>query len=101
MGKVHVHVLPALADALGMVEATDEVIPEGSADAGYSVQELLNALCARYRRLGQSVFDVNKQELTGQVVIFLNGRHLELIEGLATPLNDGDDLTFIPFIEGG
>lgn len=99
--KVHLQVLPALADALGISEAIEEAIPEQEIDGSYSVLDLLNVLCSKYHRLNHSVFDVSTQKLTGQVVIFLNGRHLELIEGLATRLNDGDTLALIPFIEGG
>lgn len=95
------HVLPALADALGIDEKTVETIPENGIEGNYSALELLNALCAKYSRFNQSVFDINTHKLTGQVVIFLNGRHLELIEGMETRLSDGDTLTLIPFIEGG
>ena len=101
MGKVHLHVLPALAEALGIGEANEEAIPEQGNDGNYSALDLLNVLCAKYHRLNHSVFDVNTQKLTGQVVIFLNGRNLELIDGLATRLIDGDTLTLVPFIEGG
>jgi len=101
MGKVCVHVLPALADALGIDEATEEVIPEQGIDGNYSLLSLLERLSAKYQRFGQSVYDAGKRELTGQVMIFLNGRHVELIDGLATSLSDGDELTFIPFVEGG
>lgn len=101
MAKVHLRVLPALADALGIGEANEEAIPEPGNDGNCSALDLLNALCAKYHRLNDSVFDVDSQKLTGRVVIFLNGRHLELIDGLATRLKDGDTLTLVPFIEGG
>ena len=99
--KVYLQVLPALADALGIGETIEEAIPERGLGGNFSVLDLLNVLSAKYHRLNQSVFDVSTQKLTGQVVIFLNGRHLELIDGLATRLNDGDTLALIPFIEGG
>src|SRR3990172_5480672 len=99
MAKLNIEVLPSLAEALGM-ESTSE---EGIADSGsgFLVKDLLDRFCARYRRFGEIVFDPRKQELTGQVVIFKNGRHLDLIDGLKTKLADGDTLTFIPYIEGG
>ena len=98
MGKLNIEVLPSLAEALGMESTSEEGIADG---VDFSVQELLDRLCARYPRFGEMVFDWRRQELTGQVVIFLNGRHLDLIEGLKTELKDGDTLTFIPYIEGG
>ncbi len=99
--KVHIDVLPALGEVLGMEAANEEAIPGPETGAAYSVKDLLNHLCTKYRRLGQIVFDCQTQKLTGQVVIFLNGRSLELVDGLETKLKDGDSVTFIPFIEGG
>ncbi len=34
-------------------------------------------------------------------MIFLNGRALELVDGLETKLSNADTLTFVPHIEGG
>ena len=99
MGKLNIEVLPSLAEALGMESTSEEGIADS--DSGFSVKDLLERLCARYRRFGEIVFDPRKQELTGQVVIFVNGRHLELVDGLKTRLADGHTLTFIPYIEGG
>ncbi len=98
---VRIDVLPALGEALGMERANKESIPGPETGADYSVKDLLNHLCTKYRRFDQIVFDCQTQKLTGQVVIFLNGRSLELVDGLETKLKDGDTVTFIPFIEGG
>ncbi len=101
MGKVRIEVLPALGETLGIDASSEEDITEGESGVGFSVKDLLDRLCTKYRRFGQIVFEVKAQKLTGQVVIFLNGRNLELIDGLETKLHDGDMVTFIPFIEGG
>ena len=101
MGKVRIDVLPSLGEALGIDATSEEDISEGESRGDFSVKDLLNRLCTRYRRFDQIVFAVDAQKLTGQVVIFLNGRNLELIDGLETKLHDGDTVTFIPFIEGG
>ncbi len=101
MAKVRLEILPSLAETLGIDGTSEEVISEtGSGDTG-SVKELLNQLGTRYQRFGQIVFDITTQKLTGRVVIFFNGRALELVNGLETRLNDGDTLTFVPLIEGG
>ncbi len=101
MGKVRIEVLPALGEALGIEATGEEDISGGESPGHFSVKDLLNRLGTRYRRFDQLVFDADGQQLTGQVVIFLNGRNLELIDGLETKLRDGDTVTFIPFIEGG
>ncbi len=101
MGKVYLDVLPSLADSLGIGAATEEVIPEQGSDGNYSALDLLMVLCAKYHHFNESVFDVKTQKFTGHVAIFLNGRNLELMDGLATRLNNGDTVTIIPFMEGG
>ncbi|MFC1957440.1 MoaD/ThiS family protein [Chloroflexota bacterium] len=101
MSKVRLEVLPSLAETLGIEDTSDEAISELEDDGVRSVRELLNRLCVRYKRFGQMVFDVDTQELTGRVVIFFNGRSLELVNGLETRLSDGDTLTLVPLIEGG
>ncbi len=100
MGKVRIEVLPLLAETLGMDGSSEEAVPDGKGK-GCSLRELLNRLSASYRRFGPSVFDVQTQRLTGQVVVFVNGRQADFIEGLETRLNDGDTVTFVPFTEGG
>lgn len=97
MVKVRLEILPSLAETVSIEETSEEVISEEDR----SVRVLLNQLGARYRRFGQIVFDVEAQELTGKVVIFFNGRALELVNGLDSELSDGDTLTFVPLIEGG
>lgn len=101
MGKVYLEVLPSLAETLGIEGTSEEVISDQENDGDRSVRDLLNRLGAKYQRFGQIVFDINTQKLTGKVVIFFNGRALELVNGLETELNDGDTLTFVPLIEGG
>lgn len=101
MGKVRVEVMPWLGETLGMAATSDEVIPESENEGDESVRSLLNRLCARYQLFDQFVFDNNTRQLTGKVVIFLNGCDLELGDGLDTKLSDGDTLTFVPLIVGG
>ena len=101
MGKVRLEVLPSLAETLGIEGTSEEVISDQEIEDEKSVRDLLNRLGARYQRFGQIVFDINAQKLTGRVVIFFNGRALELVNGLETKLSDGDTLTFVPLIEGG
>ncbi len=74
---------------------------EAKIEGSKTVREFLSQLAARYPRFGQIVFDVEAQKLTEKVRLFLNGRHLELVNGLETKLNDGDILTLVPPIAGG
>jgi len=101
MGMIRLEALPSLAETLGLEPTSGEVVSDREIACGYSVRELLNRMCCRYGRLEQLVFNLPNQKLSGQVIIFLNGRNLELLDGLETRLKDGDILTFIPFVEGG
>ena len=100
-GKVKIEVLASLAESLGMERTSEEVLPDQGSGCDTSVRFFLNQLGKQYLRFGRVVFDINAQKLTGTVIIFLNGRALELINGLETQLSDGDTLTFVPIIEGG
>ena len=98
---MYLDVFPSLAEALGMEGTMEEVLSEQEIEAGYSLRDLLNRLFARYHRFDQIVFDVNSQELTEEVVIFINGRNINLVDGLESRLSDGDALTIVPYMEGG
>ncbi|MBI4283631.1 MAG: MoaD/ThiS family protein [Chloroflexi bacterium] len=101
MAKVRLEVMSALAETLGMEVTSEGVLPAAEIGGEKSVRDLFNRLGSRYPRFSQIVFDRNTQKLTGRVIIFFNGRDLELMDGLETRLNDGDTLTFVPAIEGG
>ena len=101
MGTVHLYAMPWLAENLGIEKASKEDISDQDIAGGLSVRDLFNRICARYQRFGKIAFDVDTQELTGRVAVFLNGHALELVNGLETKLGDGDSLTFVTPIEGG
>lgn len=101
MDKVRVEVLSAFAEALGIPATSEEAISEPESQDDKSLRGLLIRLAARYQCFGETVFDSNTQALTGKVLIFYNGRDIELLDGLETRLSDGDTLTFVPFIVGG
>ncbi len=94
-------VMSAFAEILGMPGTSEEIISEQETGGDKSVRALLNRLAVKYQCFGETVFDSNTQKLTGRVIIFYNGRDLELLDGLEAKLSDGDILTFIPFIVGG
>ncbi len=101
MSKVRLEILSGLTETLGIEGTSDVVSLEQEIEEGKTVRDLLNRLAARYQRFGQVVFDVKAQKLTERVSIFFNGRNLELVNGLATKLSDGDTLTFVAPIVGG
>jgi len=101
MARVSI-VLPAsLAETLGCESAFSEVLAGDENGGGRTVADLLGRLALRYYRFRPLVFDIQTRRLTGETLVFLNGRVLDPESGLKTNLQDGDTLTLIPFIEGG
>ena len=74
----------------------DEEVVEGS-----SVAFLLEGLASRNLRFAKTVFDPKARHLSEHVVLILNDRHLDLLEGLDTRLEDGDTLLLLPAFSGG
>ncbi|MBM2824879.1 MAG: hypothetical protein HW402_543 [Dehalococcoidales bacterium] len=101
MAKVRLEFLPSLAETLGIEQMSEDVLPNVETGGSSSLVALLNRLGAKYRLFGQIVFNIQTQQLTGGVAIFLNERSVETGTGLETRLRDGDKLTFVPVIEGG
>ena len=101
MIRVRLEIFSWLTETLGIKGTGDAVSLEQEIENGKTVRDLLIGLSTRYPRFGQVVFDVKAQKLTERVSIFFNGRNLELANGLATNLSDGDTVTFIAPIEGG
>ncbi len=101
MITVHLEILPPLADTLDIDSKSDTVILEQEIEEDITIRDILNRLSVKYQRFADVVFDIKAQKQTERVNIFLNGRNLELINGLATKLSDGDTLTFIAPIVGG
>ncbi|MFC2032197.1 MoaD/ThiS family protein [Chloroflexota bacterium] len=101
MNRVRLEILSSLAETLDIGEKGNSISLEQDIEENNTVKDLLNRLATRYQRFGQVVFDVKAQKLTERANIFLNGRNLELADGLVTKLIDGDTLTFITPIVGG
>ena len=67
---------------------------------GQTVGQALDDLTARYPALRQHLFN-GKDELRPFVNLFLNEEDIRHLEGVDTPLNEGDRLMLIPSIAGG
>lgn len=101
MGKVRIEVMSPLAETLGVELKRESAVLDRQIEAGATVRQVINGLLDEYPRLVNTIFDVRAQKLTEKVNIFINGRNLELENGLATELNDGDALTLVTPIVGG
>jgi len=67
---------------------------------GADVAEVLASLCDSRPELAQRVLD-DRGEPRRVIRIFLNGSDLRSLEGLATPVRDGDSLALMIAAAGG
>jgi molybdopterin synthase sulfur carrier subunit len=75
----------------------------GEAEAqidGTTVQEVLDGLFARHQELRVRIADEDGS-LRRFVNVYLAGEDIRFLDGLATPVNDGAELTILPAVAGG
>jgi molybdopterin synthase sulfur carrier subunit len=76
---------------------------EGEAEAqldGTTVQEVLDGLFERFGELRARIAD-DDGSLRRFVNVYLAGEDIRFLDGLATPVTDGAELTILPAVAGG
>ncbi len=68
--------------------------------AGATVGDVLEALAHEHPDFGAKLWDRGGL-LTGYITVLLNGRSVEYLSGLATPVSDADTLSLFPPVGGG
>ena len=76
-------------------EGKDEVSVSGA-----NVRELLDNLDGAHSGIGERIRD-DKGEVRRFVNIFVGDEDIRFLEGLDTPVKDGDEISIIPAIAGG
>ena len=67
---------------------------------GATVQEVLDGLFAQFDELRTRIAD-DDGSLRRFVNVYLAGEDIRFLEGLATPVPDGAELTILPAVAGG
>lgn len=67
---------------------------------GTTVQEVLEGLFSQYSELRERISDEDGS-LRRFVNVYLGGEDIRFLEGLATPVADGAELTILPAVAGG
>ncbi len=88
-----------MADRLGW-DKPGPLITEEILENGDSLRGLLNRLAEKNSRFPEAVFDPATQSLSSEVSLILND-HVDLPQGLDTPLKNGDRVLFLPILAGG
>lgn len=75
----------------------------GEAEAqvdGATVQEVLDDLFQRHDELRARLYD-EQGELRRFVNVYVAGEDIRFLDGLATPVSDGAEVTILPAVAGG
>ena len=78
----------------GVKEAEVDLVDRSTA------RQVLNQLATAYPGLREKVFREG-EELQGGVGLYVNGRSIRFLDGLSTPVREGDELALFPPIGGG
>ena len=78
-------------------------LTEGKAEVdatGSTIQELFDNLESQHAGIKEKVFD-DEGEIRRFIIVSLNGEDVRYIDGAATSVSDGDEITIVPAIAGG
>jgi len=67
---------------------------------GATVREVLAGLCERHDELRERLYD-DAGSLRRFVNVYVAGEDIRFLDGLATPVADGAELTILPAVAGG
>jgi molybdopterin synthase sulfur carrier subunit len=91
--KVTIRVFGDLVPILGRRNVVE--LEEGATIGHLTSLMIRNAGLKRQGYLG------NYRVAGGDLAVLVNGRSIQLLEGVATPLHDGDEVVFLPPAAGG
>ncbi len=94
--KVTLHTILGLKQVIGQ-RVTEIDLPDGSA-----VEDFLTYMKERWGdRLSAHLFDPNSGAVLPYVRIMVNGQTIQFLEGMETPLKEGDEVLILPPVSGG
>lgn len=71
-------------------------------DDGSTVEDLLQKLSKKYgREFEESVYDERSKTAEGSFQFLVDGRNVQTLDGLRTPLHEGCTFSIIPPLRGG
>lgn len=73
---------------------------ETSTEDCSTLRELLYKLCGRYGKSFSGMI-FHGDSLSGDIIILINGRHIEHLKGLDTELSANDEISIFPKVAGG
>jgi molybdopterin synthase sulfur carrier subunit len=94
--KVTLHSILGLREVIGQ-RLTEIELPEGS-----TVEDFLAYMKERFGdELSGRLFDPDSGAVLPYVRIMINGQSIQFLEGMETPLKEGDEVLVLPPASGG
>ena len=87
---------------LGLKEVTGQRLTEIDLPRGSTVEDFLTYMKERWGdRLSAQLFDPDSGAVLAYVRIMVNGQTIQHLEGMETPLKEGDEVLILPPASGG
>ncbi|MBI4790533.1 MAG: MoaD family protein [Chloroflexi bacterium] len=94
--KITLHTILGLKDIVGQ-SRTEIDLPQGT-----TVADFLTFVTERWGdNLSARLFDPDSGAVLPYVQIMVNGQTIHYLEGIKTPLKDGDEVLILPPVSGG
>jgi sulfur-carrier protein len=94
--KVTLHTILGIKQAIGQ-KFTEIDLPQGS-----TVEDFISYMKERWRdKLYTHVFNPEDDTLHPHVRIMINGQTIQYLQGMKTPLKEGDEVLILPLASGG
>jgi sulfur-carrier protein len=94
--KITLHTILGIKQAVGR-KLTDIEIPQGS-----TIEDFIAYMKERWgEKLSPHLFNPDNGTLASYVRIIVNGQMIQYLEGMKTPLQEGDEVLIIPPASGG
>jgi len=66
-----------------------------------SLKEIINKIVENRPKLKRALIDPELNDPRPNTLILVNGKEINVLDGLETRLKDGDEVVFVPVVHGG
>jgi sulfur-carrier protein len=94
--RITLHTILGMKQVVGQRQ-TEIDLPDGS-----TVQDLLSCMIGRWGdKLSLHLLEPTTGLLLPHIRVMVNGQTIRYLQGTETPLNEGDEVLFLPLVSGG